>query len=134
MGTPASLSQEKDTTLKQVKLPFPSVASSSPVAPPDVPVALSSLILSGATEPEAFALMYTGGRTGYRIEFRIATDLAALQQTYRTALNGNGWTITNDTGNSPFAFIEAQNDNFRIRIEITRYTTASVVNILSIAE
>lgn len=129
-----SLGAERSSVLKQVKTPFPDISFSTPIAPPDLPAELSALILAGATEPEAFALMYTGGGTGHRIEFRMVTELIAIQQAYRTVIKGGGWTILNDIRSSRFGLIEAQSARYRIRVELTRYTTASVVSILSIVE
>lgn len=129
-----SLGAEKSSALKQVKFPFPDIASSTPIAPPDLPAELSALILADVTEPEAFALMYAGGGTGNRVEFRMTAELITIQQTYRMAIKDGGWTILNDIRSNRFGLIEAQNARYRIRIEIARYTTALAVDIQTIAE
>lgn len=99
-----------------------------------MPTELSSLILAGATEPEVYSIMYDGGRRGYRIEFRTIAELFALQQSYRTTIRAGGWTILNSVRGSQFAFIEAENSRYQIRVEFTQYTTAIVADIQVIAK
>lgn len=99
-----------------------------------MPSELSSLILAGATEPEAYSIMYDGGRRGYRIELRTIMELFALQQLYQATIKDSGWTMLNGVRGSQFAFIEAENPRYQIRIEFTQYTTAIVADIRVIAK
>lgn len=92
------------------------------------------MILTGATEPEVYSIMYDGGRRGYRIEFRVVAELSALQQSYRMTIRDSGWTILHSVRGSQFAFIEAENSRYQIRIEFTQYTTAIVADIQVIAK
>ncbi|MEK7638433.1 MAG: hypothetical protein AAB375_03350 [Patescibacteria group bacterium] len=61
-------------------------------------------------------------------------ELFALQQLYQATIKDSGWTMLNGVRGSQFAFIEAENPRYQIRIEFTQYTTAIVADIRVIAK
>ena len=126
---PISVSAVRTALLRQAKILFPAATSSVPVAPPDVPTELRALILPLGTEPEAFAMMYADGRTGYRIEFRIVAKLADLHVQWRALIESDGWSFLNSSKGDGFAFIEAENARYQLRVETLKLSTAHVVTI-----
>lgn len=131
---PISVSAVRSALLRQAKLSFPATTTSIPVAPPDVPAELRALILLSGTEPEAFSIMYIDGRTGYRIEFRIVADFVSLHAQLRALIEKGAWTLLNSSRGDGFAFNEADDGRYQLRVETLQLTTAHVVTIQAITK
>jgi hypothetical protein len=113
---PPTVENTEKALLRRATLVFPNITSSTIITVKQIPKNLLTFLKN--TKNENFKIVhYENGKTGYLLDFEVDLPLADVYRTYVFYLeNETRWQILYRERANLFAFIEAENENYKIRI------------------
>jgi hypothetical protein len=116
---PPTVENTEKALLKKAILVFPNITSSAIITIKQVPKSLLPFLK--VLKNENFKMVYyENSKTGYLLDFEVDLPLTDVYQNYVSYLenleNETRWQILYRQRANLFAFIEAENENFKIRI------------------